>query len=108
VTSGGSTPTLTGDQRAAALRKAGAVRTARRVFKNAVARGDHDLAAAIALAKGDEALAGIRALDLLTCFKGIGSKKAAVLMEEAGIAPSRRVRGLGRHQVAFLVAKVAR
>jgi ribosomal protein S13 len=71
-------------------------------------RGDHSLAAAIALAKGNEALAGIRVIDLLTCLPRIGQKKAEALMDEVGIASSRRIRGLGPHQVTLLVERVAK
>jgi hypothetical protein len=108
VTSFQPTPTLTEDQRAMALKKATAVRTARRVFKDAIARGDYGLAAAIALAKANEALAGIRVIDLLTSLPGIGEKKAEAIMTETEIASSRRIRGLGRHQVALLVERVER
>ncbi len=107
MTSNAAAPSLTDDQRAMALRKATAVRAARRAFKDAIGRGDYGLAAAIGLAKGSEALAGIRTSDLLTSLPGIGEKKAATIMAEVGIAPSRRIRGLGRHQVASLVERVA-
>lgn len=108
MTVGSAPPHLTPEQRAAALVKATAVRTARRTFKDAVARGDHSLAAAIALAKADATLAGIPVTDMLTSFPGIGSRRAEGFMVEVGIAPSRRIRGLGQHQVAALVARVGR
>jgi hypothetical protein len=102
----GTAPLLTSDERAAALRKATAVRMARREFKAAVARGGFTLAGAIAAAKADEGLAGIRVHDLLQCFPGVGPKRAAATMEAVGIAPSRRVRGLGQHQVDALIRRV--
>ncbi len=98
-------PKLTSAERAAALRKATAVRMARREFKDAVARGAFTLGRAIEAAKADEGLAGIRARDLLQCFPGVGPKRAAATMEAVGIAPSRRIRGLGQHQIDVLVGR---
>ena len=100
-----ATPELTDEQRAAALVKATAVRSARRVFKDQVARGEVSLEEAIRRAKADEALAGIRVHDLLQCFQGVGPKRAAAVMEEVGISSARRIRGLGAHQVHDLLAR---
>ncbi len=100
-------PPLTAEQRREALKKATSVRMARREFKDEVAGGRHGIAGAIALAKADEILAGIKATDLLASLPGVGPKRVAMLMTEAGIAPSRRIRGLGEHQVAALIARLA-
>ncbi len=101
-------PELTSEQRAEALVKATAVRSARRVFKDRVSRGELSLQQAIAAAKADEALAGIRVHDLLQCLPGVGPKRASDAMEEIGIAASRRVRGLGVHQVEGLLKRTDR
>ena len=103
-----ATPELTVEQRAEALVKATAVRSARRVFKETLSRGEISLADAIVRAKADEALAGIRVHDLLQCLPGIGPKRASVLMEEIGISSARRVRGLGAHQVEALLTRERR
>ena len=102
MTAGTGAPSLTPKQRADALLKATEVRSARRAFKDAVARGDYGLGPALALARANEALAGIRVVDLLVCLPGVGPKRAEALMSEARIAPSRRVRGLGQRQMAAL------
>lgn len=102
------TPELSEAQRAEALVKATAVRSARRVFKERLAKGDFSLSDAIATAKKDEALAGIRVHDLLQCLPGVGPKRAAVVMEEIGISSARRIRGLGAHQVDALIARERR
>jgi ribosomal protein S13 len=81
---------------------------ARRAFKDEVARGTQGIAAVIALAKADQTLAGIKVHDLLTSLPGVGPKRAAGLIAEVGIAPSRRIRGLGEHQVAALIARLTR
>ena len=103
-----ATPELTAEQRAQALIKATAVRSARRVFKESLARGEFALTDAISRAKADEALAGIRVHDLLQCLPGIGPKRATALMEDIGISSARRVRGLGTHQVEALLARERR
>lgn len=103
-----ATPELTDEQRAAALVKATAVRSARRVFKEQLTRGEMSLAEAIDRAKADEALAGIRVHDLIQCLPGVGPKRATAVMEDIGISLARRVRGLGVHQVDALVARERR
>lgn len=96
-------PKLTEAQRAAARAKAVEVRVARRAFKDRVAAEAMPLAAAIAAARADDALAGIRMADLLQCLPRVGPTRAAELMASAGISPGRRVRGVGPHQVQALV-----
>jgi len=103
-----ATPALTDAQRAEALVKATAVRSARRVFKDSLAQGNLTLEQAIAAAKADEALAGIRVRDLLQCLPGIGPKRATQVMEDVGISLARRVRGLGVHQVDALLKRERR
>jgi len=103
-----ATPELSDEQRAAALVKATAVRSARRVFKEQLAAGDFTLGEAIDKAKADDALAGIRVHDLVQCLQGIGPKRATQIMDEIGISHARRVRGLGQHQVAALVERERR
>mgnify|MGYP003938798839 FL=1 len=102
------TPELSDEQRAAALVKATAVRSARRVFKEQLAAGEFSLEEAISRAKADEALAGIRVHDLVQCLPGVGPKRATAIMDEIGISHARRVRGLGQHQVAALVERERR
>ncbi|WP_061965876.1 MULTISPECIES: integration host factor, actinobacterial type [Demequina] len=103
-----ATPELSDEQRAAALVKATAVRSARRVFKEELSRGEMTLEKAISRAKADDALAGIRVHDLLQCLPGVGPKRATTTMEEIGISAARRVRGLGTHQVEALLERESR
>ena len=98
-----ATPELSKEQRAEALVKATAVRSARRVFKEELSRGEMSLEQAISRAKADDALAGIRVRDLLQCLPGVGPKRAEITMDEIGISHARRIRGLGAHQVKALV-----
>jgi hypothetical protein len=99
-------PPLTSDQRAAALTKATAVRMARREFKQSITRGTYTLAEAIEVARSNQGLAGIRVHDLLQCLPSVGPKRASATMEAVGIAPSRRIRGLGQHQIETLVRRI--
>ncbi|WP_062202241.1 integration host factor, actinobacterial type [Demequina salsinemoris] len=100
-----ATPELSKEQRAEALVKATAVRSARRVFKEDLAGGGMSLEQAISKAKADDALAGIRVKDLLQCLPGIGPKRAIVVMDDIGISHARRIRGLGTHQVEALLTR---
>lgn len=101
-------PPLTAEQRAEALRKAMAVRSLRRAFKDDVSKGRYTLASAITVALADEGLAGIRVVDLLQCFSSIGPKRAAAAMRAVGIAPSRRLTGLSERQTRELLDRLGR
>ena len=79
-------PQLTDEQRAAALEKAAAARRSRAELK-----------------ESDEALAKLKVSALLEALPGVGKVRAAALMEQFEIAPSRRVRGLGERQRAALL-----
>ncbi len=56
----------------------------------------------IAAAAHDEAIAKLKVASLLEAVPGIGKTKAATIMERLDIAASRRIRGLGHHQIAAL------
>jgi ribosomal protein S13 len=51
--------------------------------------------------------AGLRVTWLLEALPGVGPVRAERLMAAAGIAPSRRVRGLGERQRAALLDALA-
>ena len=53
----------------------------------------------------DEALSKMKVHDLLRSLPGVGDRRATSLMEEIGIAASRRLKGLGVHQRAALLEK---
>jgi ribosomal protein S13 len=44
----------------------------------------------------------MKVLDLLQSMPGVGKVRAQALMQRIGIAPTRRVRGLGTNQIAAL------
>ena len=91
-------PQLTDEQRAAALEKAAAARRARAQLKERLKRGGTTLKQVLADAENDEAVAKLKVSALLESLPGVGRVRAAALMEQFEIAPSRRVRGLGERQ----------
>lgn len=100
-------PQLSAEQRAAALAKAAAVRSERADLRQRLSSGALTLSDAIDLIDTDDAVASIKVLTLLESLPGLGKVKARRLMEELGIAPSRRMRGLGARQRAALVERRA-
>lgn len=59
----------------------------------------------VKLASDDEAIAKMRVIELLESLPGVGKIKARRIMADVGIAESRRVGGLGPHQINKLVAQ---
>lgn len=98
-------PPLTPEQRSAALEKAAAARATRAEVKNRLKYGQTTLLAVIEEAKTDEAIGKLKVSALLEALPGVGKVKAAAIMAQVGISESRRVRGLGPHQVEALVER---
>jgi hypothetical protein len=94
---------LTPQERADALRKAAAARTTRATAKERLKSGELTIAQLISSGESDDAIARMRVAELLEALPGIGQVRAAAIMEQLGIAASRRVRGLGIHQRRALV-----
>ena len=86
---------LTPEQRSAALDKAFQARQARAEVKTALKSGEQSLRSVLERAQGDEALSKMKVHDLLRSMPGVGDRRASTLMEEIGIAQSRRLKGLG-------------
>lgn len=99
-----SLPPLSSQERAEALKKAAAARTLRSETKHALKSGTLSVAAVIAAAADEPALGRLKVTDLLEALPGIGKVRVSVIMSELGIAPTRRVRGLGVHQRRSLLA----
>jgi ribosomal protein S13 len=51
----------------------------------------------------DEAIGKMRVTAVLEAMPGVGKVRAERIMQTVGIAATRRVRGLGQHQLAALV-----
>ena len=98
----GTPPHLTAHQREAALLKAAASRKRRAEIKTQIKSGQLDIDQLFSLAEEDEAIAKMRVKELLESFSGVGKIRAVSLMERLNISPTRRVQGLGRHQIKQL------
>ena len=91
---------LTPEQRSAALDKAFKARQARADAKAALKSGEKSLSTVL-----NEALSKMKVHDLLRSMPGVGKRRASALMEQIGIAESRRLKGLGVHQKAALLER---
>ncbi len=60
------------------------------------------------LAEEEDCVAQMRAFDLVSALPNIGDVKARRIMQEANIAQSRRIRGLGPKQRAELFRSLGR
>jgi guanylate kinase len=98
----GTPPQLTAQQREAALAKAAASRKRRAEVKAGIKTGVLTIESVIELAKSDEAVSKMRVKELLESFPGVGKVRAIALMERLNISATRRIQGLGRHQVKEL------
>jgi hypothetical protein len=96
-------PALTDEQRKAALEKAAAARRARAEIKERLKMGSLTLGELFDLADKDETVGKIKVLALLESLPGVGKVKARRVMEDIGIAETRRVQGLGAQQRAKLL-----
>lgn len=101
-------PTLTPEQRAEALKKAAEARRARAAvkarLKESTGRRGEEIAKVLKEAEENEIIGRLRVAALLESLPGVGKVKAAQIMEEIGISPSRKIRGLGSHQAEKLIA----
>ncbi|WP_067691792.1 integration host factor, actinobacterial type [Nocardia jejuensis] len=98
-------PQLTDEQRAAALEKAAAARRIRAELKERLKRGGTDLKTVLSDAEKDEVLGKMKVSALLEALPKVGKVKAAEIMSELEIAPTRRLRGLGDRQRKALLAR---
>lgn len=96
-------PHLTAQERKDALEKAAQARKARADLKHQVKYSKETISSVLERAQSDEAIAKMRVVELLESLPGIGQVRARAIMAECGIAPSRRLRGLGAQQRLKLV-----
>lgn len=100
-----SIPQLTTEQLQAARAAATQARRVRAELKAKVRSGAYTLSEALEVAQADDVLAHVKVVDLLKALPRVGEKRAGAVMEKLDIASNRRIRGLGRHQVAGLKAE---
>ncbi|WP_117000461.1 integration host factor, actinobacterial type [Desertimonas flava] len=95
-------PSLSPEQRAAALEKAKEARAARAEVKARLKMGS--LSLADALGSDDTNIGKLKVVSLLESLPGVGKVKARKVMEDIGIADNRRVQGLGAQQRSALLS----
>jgi guanylate kinase len=95
-------PKLTDAQRQDALLKAAASRKRRAEVKFKIKNGEFSIDTVLEIAKNEDAVAKMRVKELLESMTGVGKIRAQSLMERLNISPTRRIQGLGRHQVKEL------
>jgi len=99
-------PVLTEAQRRDALEKAAHARRVRAELKDRLKMGSVQLGQVLDLADSDDIIGKTKALAVIESLPGVGKVKARRMMEQIGIAESRRLRGLGDQQRAALLAAV--
>lgn len=100
-------PTLTPEQRTAALEKAAEARKARAELKNRLKHSGTSLSDVLTSGEKDEVVGKMKVSAVLEAMPGVGKVRAQRLMEKHGISPTRRVRGLGANQRAALEREFA-
>lgn len=95
-------PSLTPEQRAAALAKAAEARRERAEVKNRLKHSGASLTEVLKEGETNEVIGKMKVSALLESLPGVGKVRAAQIMERIGIAENRRVRGLGANQIAAL------
>jgi hypothetical protein len=98
-------PSLTPEQRQAALEKAAAARRQRAEVKDKLKMGSLSLRDLFEQGDRDEVLAKLKVVSVLESLPGVGKVRARRLMQELDISESRRLRGLGRNQREALLGR---
>lgn len=98
-------PSLTPEQRQAALEKAAQARKERAEIKVRLKSGTLTLSEVLALAESNVVVGKMKVSALLEALPGVGKARAKSLMERLEIADSRRLRGLGDQQVQRIKAE---
>lgn len=100
-------PTLSTQERQAALKKALEVRRQRAELRAQLKNGNMSLKQVLDRAE-DKIIGRMKVSAVLESLPGIGKVRAASILDELGISPSRRVQGLGVRQKEGLLKKVAK
>ena len=96
-------PSLTPEQRAAALEKAALVRKQRAALKVRLKSSGTRLDDVLADGVDNEVIGKMKVVAVLEAMPGVGKVRAQKIMERLEISPSRRIRGLGTKQRRALV-----
>lgn len=99
----GAPPKLTPEQRLIALAQAKESRRVRAAIKLQVKAQTLTIEEVIANARDDKKLAKMRVIELVESVPGVGKVRAQAILERLEISPTRRIMGLGRHQIEALI-----
>jgi hypothetical protein len=91
-------PSLSPEQRQAALDKAAAARRQRAELKEKLKMGSVSFPELLEQGERDEVVGKMKVLAVLESLPGLGKVKARRLMEQVGISEARRIQGLGTNQ----------
>src|SRR5829696_6726212 len=100
-------PPPSDEQRSWPARSSTPARRRRAEIKSALRAGTCSLADVLAMAERDDVLAHAKVIDVLKALPRVGGVRATRVMERLDIAANRRLRGLGKHQTAALIAEFA-
>lgn len=100
-------PTLTEEQRKAALEKAAEARRKRAELKGQLKSGELTLRDVLSK-QGDDTVGKMKVSTVLESLPGVGKVRARKLMEKLDISASRRVRGLGAKQRDALLGEFSK
>ena len=98
-------PPLSDDQRQQARNAATEARRRRADIKQSLRSGERTLGEVLELAEHDDVIAHTKVIDVLKALPRVGAVRAGRVMERLDIAANRRLRGLGKHQTAALLAE---
>ena len=101
----GLPPKISAEDRIAALEKAKESRQIRAIAKNRIKSGELSISDIFLQAQNDSVIAKMRVTELLASISGVGKIRANAIMERLNISPTRRIQGLGKHQIASLSAE---
>lgn len=101
----GLPPKISAEERSAALAKAKESRQLRAIAKSKIKSGELSISDVFHQAQSDPVIAKMRVSEMLASINGVGKIRANLIMERLKISPTRRIQGLGKHQVASLSAE---
>ncbi|MBM7797253.1 hypothetical protein JOE57_000174 [Microlunatus panaciterrae] len=100
-----SIPPLSDEQRRQARTAATEARRRRAEMKQQLRAGTLTIAEVLEIAETDAVIAHAKVIDVLKALPRVGTVRAAEAMDRFDIADNRRLRGLGKHQIAALIAE---
>ena len=96
-------PKLSEEERKAALAKAAASRKRRAEIKQELKNGGLTITKIYEIAQRDSAVAKMRVMELIESIPGVGKVRSQAALDRLGISRTRRIQGLGRHQLQALI-----